>query len=268
MNRQDTKTGRGIEWTQTWGVYPGYTSNPVFGCTHDCRWLMPDGKVAICYAESIAEKFRMGKFKDIRLKPEELTAIRNLKHPSGIFVGSMADVLGVGVPDEAVQQIIDTMRECSQHIFYILTKNPPRLLDFSWPENAWVGVSAPPSFMFGNELTLEQQTRWYDKALTTLGKVDVPVRWTSIEPLAWDVSKLIESHWRDFEWAVIGAATDGAKTHQPDTKLFNKTWKALGGKPVFLKGNIDMTLAQSVCGGWLEQWPLPTSDWREARLMR
>lgn len=43
------KTGsRGIEWCDE-------TRNPTGGCLHQCRWEMPDGTIAICYAENLAE---------------------------------------------------------------------------------------------------------------------------------------------------------------------------------------------------------------------
>jgi protein gp37 len=40
---------RGIEWTQ-------YTWNPIAGCLHGCAWTMPDGAVANCYAEDVADR--------------------------------------------------------------------------------------------------------------------------------------------------------------------------------------------------------------------
>ena len=120
--------------------------------------------------------------------------------------------------------------------------------------------------MFGKELSLEQQRRWYDHALETLGQIDVPIRWTSIEPLSWDVSALLEKHFYHFEWAVIGAASNGMKTYQPDEKYFRKVYLAMGGKPVFLKGNIARSLADMVCGHWLEEWPFVLSDWRDTRI--
>ena len=55
MNKQEKikngkLIGRGIQWTDfTWNVNAG--------CFHRCRWAMPDGSVAICYAEEIANKF-------------------------------------------------------------------------------------------------------------------------------------------------------------------------------------------------------------------
>ena len=43
-----TTGGRGIEWCDE-------TRNATGGCPHGCRWEMPDGAVAICYAEQLAE---------------------------------------------------------------------------------------------------------------------------------------------------------------------------------------------------------------------
>ena len=46
------KQGKGkIEWTD-------FTWNPVGGCRHACRWKMPDGTIARCYAESFVEQNR------------------------------------------------------------------------------------------------------------------------------------------------------------------------------------------------------------------
>ena len=51
---------RGIEWTgRTVGVFGG--------CVHDCRWLMPDGTWAICYAKNLAHGERWLTGKQLRL---------------------------------------------------------------------------------------------------------------------------------------------------------------------------------------------------------
>jgi len=271
MNKQrKANGGRGIEWTHTWGVNEGYTANPIRGCKHDCQWRMPDGNVATCYAKTVAENLAQHAYPNgfahiQELDWTELQAIEKLKTPAGIFIDSMSDLLGAGVPEVSIAHVISVMRRCPQHVFYVLTKNPPKMTFFDWPENVWIGVSAPPTFMFGKELTPEQQFRWYDHALELLGQVDVPVRWTSIEPLSFDVAPLLEKHWNNFEWAVIGAATNGKQTFQPDEKLLTRAWKALGGKPLFMKGNLDLRLAERVCGRWLEEWPLPVPSWREMR---
>lgn len=235
MNKQNKPNGgRGIEWTHTYGAYEGYTANPIRGCKHDCQWRMPDGDIAVCYAKTVAERLAPktypNGFAHIQsIDMGELAAIERTKGRAGIFIDSMSDLVGAGVPEESIQAVIETMRKCPQHVFYVLTKNPPRLKHFDWPENAWIGVSAPPTFMFGKELTPDQQIRWYDHALECLGKVQVPVRWTSIEPLSFDVAPILERHFHAFEWAVIGAATNGKQTFQPDERLLTRAWKALGG---------------------------------------
>jgi protein gp37 len=269
MNRQDKPNGgRGIEWTQPYGI-PGYTWNAIKGCMHACEWRMPDGTISECYAKTVAERVAQhaypNGFAHLAFDEKELNEPRKLKKPAGIFCDSMSDLVGAQVPAEWIEQVIQVMRETPQHIYMLLTKNPPRLKQFQWPENVWIGVSAPPTFMYGKELSDEQQGALYSRELKTLGEIDVPVRWTSIEPLSWDVSSLIETFWHNLEWAVIGAASNGRVNHQPDRKNFEYAFKALGGLPLFLKGNIDRQLAVDVCGKWCEEYPMPTSDWRERR---
>ncbi|KKM03822.1 hypothetical protein LCGC14_1770600, partial [marine sediment metagenome] len=160
MNKQ--KKDAGIEWTHVPG-YGGYTSNPIQGCTHKCEWIMPDKTHAICYAKRIAESVAKSAypngFESLQFNPDELDAIRRAKKPAAIFIDSMSDLVGEGVPTEWIEAVIETMRDCPQHIFQILTKNAPRLLQFEWPSNAWVGISSPPDFMFGKRLYPDQQTR-------------------------------------------------------------------------------------------------------------
>lgn len=258
----------GIEWTHPYGRM-GWTWNPIKGCVHGCEWKMPDGAIAECYAKSIAE--HMGSraypygFAHLSFNEQELNAPKKVSTPSGIFVGSMADIVGAQVDAGWIQDVIDVMIATPQHIYFVLSKNPPRLSQFKWPENAWVGVSAPPSFMFGKELSPEQQIRWYERAFNVLAEIDVPVRWTSVEPLSFDVMPILEEHFNNFEWSVIGAASDGKKTHQPDRKLFDRAFKAMGGKPTFFKGNLSRQLANDVAGKWCEEFPMVTSDWRQQK---
>ena len=76
--RDGKVVGRGIQWTD-------YTFNPVAGCFHRCRWTMPDGSVAICYAEEIAKKFTTGYplgFEHHYWRPQNLTEPLKLKDPA------------------------------------------------------------------------------------------------------------------------------------------------------------------------------------------
>ena len=248
----------GIEWTHVW-CRPGFTSNPVRGCVHRCQWRMPDGTIAICYAKDTAEglcqaHYPQG-FENISFHPDELDAIREHKAPAGIFLDSMSDLFGQAVHAEWISATLETVRKCPQHIFFSLTKNPFRLKHFSpFPENLWVGVSLPPSFMFGKELGVEQQRVWFTKGLREVAQIDASIRWVSLEPLSIDLSEILLAHRSVLDWVVIGAGSDGARTFQPDKGVLQNTLRALSC-PVFFKGNLNRTLADEVAGGWREQFP-------------
>lgn len=247
MNKQLKSSGRrGIEWTN-------YTWNPVGGCQHGCRWQMPDGSVAVCYAEAIAEGLAQAAypegFEHHYWRPEMLSEPLQLAEPSRIFLDSMSDLMGHWVSDDEIQQVLEVCREASWHTFQLLTKNAPRLLTFDFPSNLWVGVSVPPSMMFGKELTQHQQARMLTRTLEVLDKVSVPVRWLSIEPLSFDLADLLEG--ASLEWAVIGAATNGRKTYQPEQAWVQNVLDVLDrqGTRVFFKGNLDWA-------PWREELPL------------
>jgi protein gp37 len=251
MNEQ--KPPGGIEWTRVWSRR-GYTSNPVKGCPHECRWLMPDGSIAKCYAKSTAEGVARGAypygFEHVSFHPEELEAITRHRAPAGIFIDSMSDLFSQQVKPEWIAAVLATIRDNPRHIFFSLTKNAPRLIDFSpFPNNLWVGISSPPTFMFGRELTDDQQRTWYKRALEILDGCEASVRWTSIEPASIDLSEILASNaWLD--WAVVGAASNGSRTFQPDRLVLANILRALKC-PVFFKGNLDPKTVEQ----WREEFP-------------
>jgi protein gp37 len=246
MNKQSkSPTKRGIEWTD-------YTWNPVGGCQHGCRWIMPDGSIAECYAETVAERvaqaaYPLG-FEYHYWRPEQLKKPLMVTNPSRIFLDSMSDLMGHWVPDEQVEQVLEICRQAHWHSFQLLTKNAPRLKQFDFPSNVWVGVSAPPSIMFGKPLSLLQQSRMLDRMLDVLHQVDVPIRWMSIEPLSFDIAPLLVNS--DLQWAVIGAATNGPKTYQPKPEWVENVLDVLDAQctKIFLKGNLRWT-------PWREEFP-------------
>jgi protein gp37 len=236
MNRQQkSPTSRGIEWTD-------FTWNPVGGCKHACRWKMPDGSIAVCYAETIAERVARHAyphgFEHHYWNPRMLDAPLKVKEPARIFLDSMSDLMGSWVPAEQVEQVLDICRKAPQHSFQLLTKNAPRLLHFKFPSNVWVGVSAPPSFMLGKALSFDQQKRMVSRQVEVLKQVDVPVRWMSVEPLSFDIAPLLVNS--PLEWAVIGAATNGSRTYQPEKVWVEKLLRVLDDQKtaVFFKGNL------------------------------
>lgn len=244
MNHQGDK---GIEWTHAFGPRTGYTWNVVKGCQHECRWEMPDGKIAKCYAESVAEGVARAAypngFDHHYFEPDKLEEPLKLKTPAGIFLDSMSDLMGTWVPEAEIMQVLDVVSRADQHIFMLLTKNAPRLLKFKdlFPANLWVGVSMPPTFFRGNRLTAQQQEKMFVRALEVLRQIHVPVRWISFEPLSFDVSLMLDDLSCPIEWAVIGAASNGKTHYQPDSKhVFNLLYTLdRFNVPTFFKGNLE-----------------------------
>lgn len=251
MNKQKTAKGRGIEWTD-------YTHNPVSGCLHGCRWTMPDGKIAVCYAETIAERVAQAAYKDgfasHYWKPQLLNQPLNVKTPSRIFVGSMADVFGHWTPDDQIEAILDVARKADWHTFQFLTKNPVRALKFDIPGNCWIGASTPPDFMWGKALTPQVKAKMFRRTLDSLEQLwnRGAITWISAEPLSWDIAPALSERKRMIDWIVVGAASDGRTYHPPNAAHFTGVLDVVNSwaVAVFYKGN-------------LKSLPLAAEKWRE-----
>jgi len=255
MNKQQSKTGRGIEWTN-------FTWNPVGGCRHECRWTMPDGSEAICYAEAQVNRQRSDKFYPQGFahhywNPDRLKEPLRVQEPSRIFLDSMSDLMGWWVPREEIEAVLDVCKQASWHTFQLLTKNAPRLAQFKFSKNVQVGASVPPSSINGKPMTPDQQKRMLRFALHELSNVEVPVRWLSIEPLSFDVSSCLDWAYQmdgGIQWAVIGAATNGGKVYQPDPLWVRNAITSLRqmGAAIFFKGNLR---GNEAAAEWLEEFP-------------
>lgn len=265
MNKQLVKRdgeiiARGIEWCD-------YTWNPVGGCQHRCRWQMPDGKVAVCYAETtskgIAQKYFANGWETHYFWESKLEQPLKLKTPARIFLDSMSDLMGHWVPDEQIKAVLEICGRAKQHTFLLLTKNAPRLRLWHFPSNVQVGVSTPPDFMNGTRLLPAQKNAMLKIALSVLGDVDVPVRWVSVEPLSWDVAPLFEAM-PPVQWAVLGAASNAGVYHQPDPLHVINLLDVLDRQsvPVFFKGNLQWSPHREWLPGfaatqWNEAVPFP-----------
>ena len=250
MNKQNKgKGGRGIEWTD-------WTWNPVAGCQHGCRWEMPDGTEAICYAEAVAKGVAQAAysegFEHHYWNPKRLNEPEKLKDGAKIFMDSMSDLMGHWVKTEEILQVLDVCRRAPQHTFQLLTKNAPRLRQFSFPDNVWAGVSMPPTEMFGRRMSEQQQSAYTTRALRVLQDGTPAIRWMSFEPLSFDVAEIVERHPGALQWAVIGAASNGKKTFQPKREHVEHLLDVLDkqGVPVFFKGNLEWD-------AWREEFPMP-----------
>lgn len=255
MNKQgkliNGKVVGGIEWTKTFlpdgTERQGYTWNPTGGCLHGCTWQMPDGAVAECYAKTVAERlatkaYDQG-FEHHYWRPRALDEPFKVKTPAKIFVGSMADLFGHWVPEVQIRAALAVMTQADWHTFQTLSKYPLRLPQFNpFPPNVWVGVSLPA----GHLMKPEGAKRALWAYLEHMEKIEATVRFMSIEPLWFDASVVLSEYVvvngkLPFEWAIIGAASNGPKTFQPEPGWVQRLmWVLDGGDiPVFFKGNLD-----------------------------
>ncbi len=116
-----------IEWTD-------YTWNPAIGCLHGCSY---------CYAKRMNDRFKWTPdWKQIRYFPERLQQPCQVKKPGKIFVGSMTDLFGDWVPSRWIDKVLKVVSENPHHTFQFLTKNPKRYLEFDFPENCRLGMTA------------------------------------------------------------------------------------------------------------------------------
>lgn len=260
MNKQ--KVDGGIEWTHVWG-YPGMTWNPIAGCNHGCAWRMKDGQIASCYAKDIAERFSRAYphgFEHNYWHPQRLSEPLKLLESAGIFLGSMSDAMEWRVERDHIERVLDVCRRAPQHVFFLLTKNAPRLLEFSFPPNVWVGVSSPPDFMhdpesYSRELSDRAKENYMRRAFVVLSKVDALVKWISYEPLQMDFSRLQADHPGVINWAVIGAASNGSAVYPPRLEDYTALMRVLANQdvPVFFKGN--MKSLPAAAADWHDHFP-------------
>jgi protein gp37 len=256
----------GIEWTRLPlpdGTFTkGFTWNPISGCLHGCTWTMPDGNIAHCYAETNAEHgvaksaYPQG-FAVHTFHPERLSHPLRRRTPAGIFLDSMSDLGGRWIPEDEVRHVLAVCREASWHTFFLLTKNAPRLPRFPIPPNVWVGASSPPDGMWDRALTETNKERMLHKIMQTLMGIPVPVRWVSFEPLSWDCAQVVAQYPGAIQWAVIGAASDGAQEYPPARETLERLLDVLDGQgvPVFYKGNLrSLPLAAAA---WRAHFPAP-----------
>jgi len=177
-------TSTHIEWTEmTW--------NPVTGCSKisaGCKH---------CYAERMAKRLQaMGSKRyanafRLTLHPDLVDAPKSGKKPRFVFVNSMSDLFHQNAPTEFIKRIFQTMQECPQHTFQILTKRSERLRQLAgslpWPSNVWMGVSVEDSRVVNR--------------ISDLVQVPAHVRFLSCEPLIGSLDKL---PLRGIHWVIVG----------------------------------------------------------------
>ena len=172
------------------------TWNPVTGCTK----ISPGCKH--CYAETMAKRLvamKAPRYRNgfsVTLQPDLIDLPRRWKAPRTIFVNSMSDLFHTEIPDEYIARIFQTMAECPQHKFQVLTKRAERLLDLApslpWTPNIWMGVSVEnQKYAFRAEL---------------LRQVPAAVRFLSVEPMIGPIPALPLA---GIHWVIVGGESGG-----------------------------------------------------------
>jgi protein gp37 len=187
-----------IEWTEmTW--------NPVTGCTKVTQGCKH------CYAERMAKRLHvMGSARYANgFKPtlhwDLLDVPTRWKRSRIIFVNSMSDLFQDAVPLDFIRAAFETMRQCPQHTFQILTKRSGRLRQLAsslaWAPNVWMGVSVENHKVVGRIADLQQ--------------IPAAVRFLSCEPLLGPLEDLPLS---GIHWVIVGGESG------PKARPMSATW--------------------------------------------
>lgn len=200
-----------IEWTDvTW--------NPVAGCS------IASAGCTNCYAMRMAARLQaMGHPKytgttrksgrryvwtgQVNADTSALDDPKRWKKSRRIFVNSMSDMFHEDVPEEFIQRVWDTMRQCDWHQFQVLTKRPERLLSMMQAgridslEHVWLGTSVE------NAAVVER--------VEVLSAVTAAVRFVSFEPLIGPVGNIDLSK---IHWAIVGGESG------PNARTIRQEW--------------------------------------------
>lgn len=187
-----------IEWTEvTW--------NPITGCSK-----ISDGCLN-CYAANFAKRLQaMGNIRYANgFQPTVHKDLIDLpfqwKTPKRVFVNSMSDIFHEQIPDKYILQIFDTMNQCRQHEFQVLTKRPERLSSLNdkivWTDNIWMGV------------TIESDK--YLNRADMLRNCGARIKFISAEPL---LSRLNNLNLTDIDWLIVGGESG------PHCRPIKKEW--------------------------------------------
>lgn len=191
-----------------------YSWNPITGCNFNCDW---------CYARKISMRF-VGHFKPTFHK-DRLEQPFKVKKPSFIFADSMSDFWGKGVRQNWRDEVFNVMNDTCQHTYFLLTKQPQKIMDDWIPRNCFIGVSVT---CFDD--------RWrIAKLITNTGKK--VKHFVSVEPL---LDNLISDYIYLVDWVILGCLTGVKNDFKPKKETIEdiiKDCKRLK-IPLFIKDNV------------------------------
>jgi protein gp37 len=176
-----------IEWTTALPGVPGYSWNPVHGCTK----ISP--ACEHCYAARTAPRLAgMGvpgyaQEDPFRVVCMEERAEEPHRYTVGgiVFVVSMGDWLHKDVPDWFVGKLLRTMQDASQHFFLTLTKRADRLPELPRIAKRHGDLEKWPLPNVGIGVTMESQEQ--EERVVQLLRIDAALRFVSVEPMLGEV---------------------------------------------------------------------------------
>lgn len=210
--------------------------------------------------------------------PEQLDLLARWKKPRIVFVQSMGDLYGAGVPGQRIHEVWNATQGAKQHTYLVVTKSPARLRAWTeeaalargwpvediWPENFWLATSitiAPDALARLPHLvampTLANRAILVEPLL---GPVDLRWHlhwpWCRRHPSYADASSLPACTCREgrgpIDWVILGAQTG------PGAVVPRAVWiEAVvnhcrhAGVPLFMKGN----LAKHWRGELIQEFP-------------
>lgn len=200
-----------IEWTDV-------TKNPIKGyCPMNCSY---------CYAHDFYNRFKWDK--TIRFEPKVLQEIKQIKQPCKIFLCSTIELFHPTILDKWREQIFNTIEQCPQHTFQILTKLPQFIEPQRFPDNLWMGIS-----LDGMWKTDIMDVLYFieDK------NIKASVKFLSLEPYKKQIDGSIVT---GFDWVIIGGQT-GKQIFVPPKGwidyIINWCQNEVRDIPVFVKDN-------------------------------
>jgi len=204
-----------IEWTD-------YTSNPIKGkCKMGCPY---------CYARKIYDRFKLNP--EVRFTLDELSRIKKVKKPSMIFLCSTHEIFGSWIKKDWVEWIFDTVQQCPQHIFQILTKCPENVEKFisnrTMPDNIWFGIT-----ITGTETVYKQKIM-----LKCLDSIIAKIKFISFEPLLNKIGPEILDDLDFIDWIIIGAQTNPLRLPEKEWVEEILDYCRRQAKSVFMKDNL------------------------------
>jgi len=176
-----------ISWSQ-------WTWNPITGCLQGCDY---------CFARDRGQQWVKSKFEPA-FYPRRLQCPQHTKLPTeaetdisykNVFTCNLADLFGKWVPSDLIKRVLEAAAKAPQWNFLFLTKFPQRLLEFEYPDNAWVGT------------TVDTQAR-IRPAEEAFQDVRAKVKWLSCEPM---LERLTFAHLDRFNWISIGGTIPRTK---------------------------------------------------------